>query len=360
MKKTWLPVCLMALFAQQISAQTVSKNTADTSKVVTITSAFKPSLRPSSKINFTAATPFIDNSKVTMQYVVPAQNISFGYQAVAVTPLAYVADSTKAQKRNHFIKVGLGNYNAMIAEAGFNVGDGIKNNTFITGGLQKIKGALFAVKVERITDSDNIKLTFNFPATGVMSYEITPEIFKAKTYFELCWSRQEGKFIIVPLDVITKAPYYFILKSTGINLASIYFDTSFKQGMIVFNGLPVSDEKFEKVPGGKVFINKFIAEYFPSSKKYLVDDVVSKRNIMSDLHHLDSIVALEQQVDLLTTLVSNLINNQSQPTWSNTFLDNMKNNSVTTLKTVDAINTELGKTKSNIRKIQKDYLDSKK
>jgi hypothetical protein len=230
----------------------------------------------------------------------------------------------------------------------------------ITPPYRQIKGALFAVKVERITDSDNIKLTFNFPATGVMSYEITPEIFKAKTYFELCWSRQEGKFIIVPLDVITKAPYYFILKSTGINLASIYFDTSFKQGMIVFNGLPVSDEKFEKVPGGKVFINKFIAEYFPSSKKYLVDDVVSKRNIMSDLHHLDSIVALEQQVDLLTTLVSNLINNQSQPTWSNTFLDNMKNNSVTTLKTVDAINTELGKTKSNIRKIQKDYLDSKK
>ena len=137
MKKAWLPVCLMALFAQQIIAQTVTKNNTDTSKVVTITSAFKPSLRPSSKINFSAATPFIDNSKVSMQYVVPAQNISFGYQAVAVTPLAYIADSTKAQKRNHFIKVGLGNLNAMIAEAGFNVGDGIKNNTFITGGLQK-------------------------------------------------------------------------------------------------------------------------------------------------------------------------------------------------------------------------------
>ena len=58
MKKVLLPVCLMALFAQQISAQTVSKNTADTSKVVTITSAFKPSLRPSSKINFSAATPY--------------------------------------------------------------------------------------------------------------------------------------------------------------------------------------------------------------------------------------------------------------------------------------------------------------
>jgi hypothetical protein len=230
----------------------------------------------------------------------------------------------------------------------------------ITPPYRPNNGAQFAVKVERVTNSNNIKLTFNFPATGVITYEITPEIFKAKTYFELCWSRQDEEFIIVPLDVITKAPYYFILKSTGINLASIYFDTSFQQGMIVFNGLPVSNEKFEKVPGGRVFINNFIADYFPDSKKYLVDNVLNKRNVMTDLHHLDSIVALEQQVDLLTTLVNNLINNQSQPTWSNTFLNNMKNNSVTTLKTAEEINIDLNKTKSNIRKVQKQYLDSKK
>jgi hypothetical protein len=228
----------------------------------------------------------------------------------------------------------------------------------ITPPYRPINGAQFAVKVERIEGSDNIKLTFNFPATGVITYEITPEIFKAKTYFELCWSRQDGKFIIVPMDVVVKAPYYFILKSTGINLASIYFDNSFQQGMIVFNGIPVSDEKFEKVPGGRIFINKFIAEYFPNSKRYLVDDVVSKRDIITDLHHIDSIVALEQQVDLLTTLVNNLINNQSQPNWSNTFLDNMKNNSVTTLKSVEEINADLTKTKNNIRKVQKKYLDS--
>jgi len=241
------------------------------------------------------------------------------------------------------------------------IGDDYTNERLnITPPYRPISGAQFAVKVERITNSDNIKLTFNFPATGVITYEITSEIFKAKTYFELCWSRQDGKFILVPLDVITKAPYYFILKSTGINLASIYFDNSFQQGMIVFNGLIVSNEKFEKVPGGRIFINKFIADYFPNSKKYLVDDVLSKRDVMTDLHHLDSIVALEQQVDLLTTLVNNLITNQSQPTWATTFLNNMKNNSVTTLRTVDDINTDLNKTKSNIRKVQKQYLDSKK
>jgi len=126
MRKVRFLLYMTAFCVTNVSAQVASKNTADTAKVVTITSAFKPSLRPLSKINFLAATPFVDNSKVTMQYLVPAQNISFGYQAVAVTPLAYVADSMRVSKRNHFLKVGLGNLNTIIAEAGFNIGDGVK------------------------------------------------------------------------------------------------------------------------------------------------------------------------------------------------------------------------------------------
>ncbi|MFZ9213889.1 MAG: hypothetical protein ACO21S_01810, partial [Sediminibacterium sp.] len=122
MNKVGFIISMTAFCATQLNAQSVSKNGADTAKVVTITSAFKPSLRPLSKVNFLAATPFVDNSKVTMQYVIPSQNISFGYQAVAVTPLAYVPDSVKLPKRNHFIKVGLGNLNTIVAEAGFNIG----------------------------------------------------------------------------------------------------------------------------------------------------------------------------------------------------------------------------------------------
>ena len=138
MNKVGFLLAMTAFWALHSSAQSVSKNTADTTKVVTITSAFKPSLRPQSKINFLAATPFLDNSKVAMQYLIPSQNISFGYQAVAVTPLAYVPDSVVLSKRNHFIKVGLGNLNTIVAEAGFNIGDGVKNNTYIGGGLKKM------------------------------------------------------------------------------------------------------------------------------------------------------------------------------------------------------------------------------
>ena len=144
MNKVGFLISMTAFLIPELSAQSVSTNAGDTAKVVTITSAFKPSLRPQSKINFLAATPFIDNSKVTMQYVIPSQNISFGYQAVAVTPLAYVPDSVMLPKRKHFIKVGLGNLNTIVAEAGFNIGDGVKNNTYLGGGLKKMKGPLFA------------------------------------------------------------------------------------------------------------------------------------------------------------------------------------------------------------------------
>ena len=155
MNKVGILIVMSAFWTLLSSAQSVSKNTTDTAKVVTITSAFKPSLRPQSKINFLAATPFLDNSKVAMQYVIPSQNISFGYQAVAVTPLAYVPDSVMLSRRNHFIKVGLGNLNTIVAEAGFNIGDGVKNNTYIGGGYKKMKGPLFAQEFTDINFSIN-------------------------------------------------------------------------------------------------------------------------------------------------------------------------------------------------------------
>jgi hypothetical protein len=184
MNKVGFLLAMTAFWALHSSAQSVSKNTADTTKVVTITSSFKPSLRPQSKINFLAATPFLDNSKVAMQYLIPSQNISFGYQAVAVTPLAYVPDSVILSRRNHFIKVGLGNLNTIIAEAGFNIGDGVKNNTYIGGGYKKMKGPLFAQEftdinfsinsAHQIGDAHDLSVKFTTASTTRYAYGFKP------------------------------------------------------------------------------------------------------------------------------------------------------------------------------------------
>jgi hypothetical protein len=184
MNKVGFLLAMTAFWALHSSAQSVSKNTADTTKVVTITSSFKPSLRPQSKIIFLAATPFLDNSKVAMQYLIPSQNISFGYQAVAVTPLAYVPDSVILSRRNHFIKVGLGNLNTIIAEAGFNIGDGVKNNTYIGGGYKKMKGPLFAQEftdinfsinsAHQIGDAHDLSVKFTTASTTRYAYGFKP------------------------------------------------------------------------------------------------------------------------------------------------------------------------------------------
>ena len=184
MNKVGFLISMTAFWIPELCAQSVSTKAADTAKVVTITSAFKPSLRPQSKINFLAATPFIDNSKVIMQYAIPSQNISFGYQAVAVTPLAYVPDSVMLSKRNHFIKVGLGNLNTIVAEAGFNIGDGVKNNTYIGGGLKKMKGPLFAQEftdvnfsinsAHQIGDAHDLSVKFTTGSTTRYAYGFKP------------------------------------------------------------------------------------------------------------------------------------------------------------------------------------------
>ena len=50
-------------------------------RTVVVTSAFKPTLKTTSKINFSAATPLPDSSKPVLRYDIPKQNLVFAYQS---------------------------------------------------------------------------------------------------------------------------------------------------------------------------------------------------------------------------------------------------------------------------------------
>ena len=96
-----------------------------TKKTVVITSAYKPVLKPATKINFLAALPAQDTTKPTLQrYNVPAQNLFFSYQPVALKPLALPADSISQWVNSNYVKAGFGNYSSPYAEAGLSFGDG--------------------------------------------------------------------------------------------------------------------------------------------------------------------------------------------------------------------------------------------
>jgi hypothetical protein len=113
-------------------------------KVVTITSAFKPYLKNAAKVNFTAATPVIDSSRMPVTYTIPSQNLFFSYQPVPIKPLALGIDSGYEWENHQYIKVGAGNFSTYLAEAAFSFGDGQHAITQVRADFLTSTGYLYA------------------------------------------------------------------------------------------------------------------------------------------------------------------------------------------------------------------------
>lgn len=133
-----------ALSAKSTVKRVEEVNLADTSspKVVTITSVFKPYLKNAVKVNFTAASPVIDSSKIPVTYQIPSQNLFFSYQPVAIKPLALAADTGYAWNNDHYIKLGAGNFSGVLGEAGFSFGNGRNSITNLRGNFITATGHL--------------------------------------------------------------------------------------------------------------------------------------------------------------------------------------------------------------------------
>lgn len=111
-----IPVILVgsSVFAQKDS----------TKRSVDITSAFKPVLRESAKINFNASPPTADTAKPRLQYDIPNPNLLFAYQPGSLKPLALSVDSNTVWTNNNYIKAGFGSLKTPFVQAGFSFGDG--------------------------------------------------------------------------------------------------------------------------------------------------------------------------------------------------------------------------------------------
>jgi hypothetical protein len=96
---------------------TISPDTTQPRTVV-VTAAFSPSLKTSSKIDFSAAAPSPDSVLPTLSYNVPAQNLFFSYQSVPLKPLAEKIDTAIHWQNKNFIKGGYGNYTTPYVQTG--------------------------------------------------------------------------------------------------------------------------------------------------------------------------------------------------------------------------------------------------
>jgi hypothetical protein len=216
------------------------------------------------------------------------------------------------------------------------------------------------IKVER--SSDNIVLTFNLPHLKSKTYTISSSIFKPKTELNL-YVTKYGEFVIISVNDLLRHHGFDRVKTLKALMhnyglpVEIYFHNSFSEGVVRINKLPVSNETFETKNRNMIFSDIVIEKF--SSHQAVKDANVAKAKILYDLNYIDSIVALEQQVDLLTTLVKNLISNTSQPSWSSDFLNKSEASSVTTLQSATDVISALDTTKKKIRAAQKTYFDNK-
>ncbi len=94
---------------------------------VNITSTFKPVLRESAKINFTASPPTADSSRPRLSYDIPNQNLLFAYQPGTLKPLALQIDSGGRWDNTSYIKAGLGSLKTPFLQTGISFGDGKSN-----------------------------------------------------------------------------------------------------------------------------------------------------------------------------------------------------------------------------------------
>ena len=115
----------------------------DTQKTIEITSQFKPSLMPASKIGFTATPAPIDSVRPKLQYNIPVQNLSFNFYPAPLKPLAYEYDNTEQTSVNkNYVKAGFGNFGTPFLKAAASFGDGVKSNSMLEGNFTRSKGKL--------------------------------------------------------------------------------------------------------------------------------------------------------------------------------------------------------------------------
>ena len=100
------------------------KDTTKRAQTVEITSAYRPVLRNSVKINLSASPFAADTSRPRLAYNIPAQNLFFSYQPIPLKPLSLQQDTALDLGLRNFLKAGFGNLTTPYIKGSFSFGDG--------------------------------------------------------------------------------------------------------------------------------------------------------------------------------------------------------------------------------------------
>lgn len=100
---------------------------------VTIVSSFRPVLRQSPKLNFSAAPLASDTTRVVLPYRILSRQLLFDNTVRSVQPLAYTIDTARSFPARSFVEAGYGNLRNPTLRMAINKGNGVTSG-FSLGG----------------------------------------------------------------------------------------------------------------------------------------------------------------------------------------------------------------------------------
>ena len=157
-------------------------------RTIDITSTFKPALKETAKINFSASAPVADTSRPSLNYNIPVQNLIFPYQPADLNPVALQIDSINAWDYSNYIKAGIGTVHQPYIEAGFSFGNE-KNSYFNVfanhytskGDLPFQKNSLTSIGLNgtmRLANNNEVNGKLGFKSQDYYFYGYKPDSLK--------------------------------------------------------------------------------------------------------------------------------------------------------------------------------------
>lgn len=111
-------------------------------KTVDILSSFRPAIREADKLIFYPGQLNPDTTRPRFQYTIPSQQLSLGYPATALKPIAYTVDSVQRFAPHPYLKLGYGNLSTKYIKAGYTWGDGFGKSMQVNASHLSSKGKL--------------------------------------------------------------------------------------------------------------------------------------------------------------------------------------------------------------------------
>lgn len=217
------------------------------------------------------------------------------------------------------------------------------------------------------TDTGEIELQHQVSEHLCFKKVIDKSLFKEKTKYAIFSSRLYGIMIMDDIAYNRSVSQPSLLQSkfkTGLNpIANIFFNSSYDDSCLIIM-LPgiicdIEDAEWDllKAP---CCVHGYYAKLYPAAKDILLTKIESKLNLNLEVDLTDSVVALEQQVDLLTTLVKALLNEETPPSWADDFINKIESNNVLKARgSTEEIIKDMADYKASMRTRQGQYFEER-